>query len=134
MLDQVAAGQSNNSNQADSENLRQVNEQLARVRQRLFERESTVNQRATRTFEIVDRALMIESTLQTRMAPGLAASLNSSRALSAQGLPPRFWAEPARAMIDVVTVGGGEYLGYDCNAVAPWAGYGGYSELILVLL
>src|SRR3546814_6848507 len=66
MLDQVAPGQSNNSNQADSENLRQFNEQLARVRQRLFERESTVNQRVTRTFEIVDRAMMIESTLQTR--------------------------------------------------------------------
>src|SRR3546814_5573112 len=46
MLDQVASGQSNNSNQADSENLRQFNEQLARVRQRLFERESTVNQRS----------------------------------------------------------------------------------------
>src|SRR3546814_2851241 len=76
MLDQVASGQSNNSNQADSENLRQFNEQLARVRQRLFERESTVNQRVTRTFEIVDRAMMIESTLQTRMAPGMAASLN----------------------------------------------------------
>ena len=88
MLDQVAAGQSNNSNQADSENLRQFNEQLARVRQRLFERESTVNQRVTRTFEIVDRAMMIESTLQTRMAPGMAASLNFSRALSAQGLRP----------------------------------------------
>src|SRR3546814_1181427 len=28
MLDQVAAGQSNNSNQADAENLRQFNEQL----------------------------------------------------------------------------------------------------------
>ena len=65
-----------------------VNEQLARVRQRLFERESTVNQRVTRTFEIVDRAMMIESTLQTRMAPGMAASLNFSRALSAQGLRP----------------------------------------------
>src|SRR3546814_3804489 len=82
MLDQVASGQSNNSNQADSENLRQFNEQLARVRQRLFERESTVNQRVTRTFEIVDRAMMIESTLQTRMAPGMAASLNFSSALS----------------------------------------------------
>ncbi len=88
MLDQVASGQSNNSNQADAENLRQFNEQLARVRQRLFERESTVNQRVTRTFEIVDRAMMIESTLQTRMAPGMAASLNFSRALSAQGLRP----------------------------------------------
>src|SRR3546814_10541804 len=79
MLDQVAADQSNNSNQADAENLRQFNEQLARVRQRLFERESTVNQRVTRTFEIVDRAMMIESTLQSRMAPGMAASLNFSR-------------------------------------------------------
>src|SRR3546814_17950188 len=60
MLDKVAAGQSNNSNQADAENLRQFNEQLARVRQRLFERESTVNQRVTRTFELVDRAMMID--------------------------------------------------------------------------
>src|SRR3546814_9883409 len=67
MLDQVASGQSNNSNQADSENLRQFNEQLARVRQRLFERESTVNQRVTRTFEIVDRAMLIASTLQQHM-------------------------------------------------------------------
>src|SRR3546814_15290041 len=67
MLDQVASGQSNNSNQADSENLRQFNEKLARVRQRLFERESTVNQRVTRTFEIVDRAMLIASTLQQHM-------------------------------------------------------------------
>src|SRR3546814_14389304 len=124
MLDQVASGQSNNSNQADSENLRQFNEQLARVRQRLFERESTVNQRVTRTFEIVDRAMMIGSTLQSRMAPGMAASLNFSRALSAQGLRPCFRAEGARAMIDVFTVGGGEDLVPVSNSVAAGAGAG----------
>src|SRR3546814_4554804 len=62
MLDQVASGQSNNSNQADSENLRQFNEQLSRVRQRLFERESTVNQRVTRTFEIDRKSTRLNSS------------------------------------------------------------------------
>src|SRR3546814_16478139 len=62
MLDQVAAGQSNKSNQADSENLRKFTEQIARVRPRLFERESTVNQRVTRTFDSVARPLQHQNT------------------------------------------------------------------------
>src|SRR3546814_20254316 len=48
MLDQVAAGQSNNSNQADAENQRQFNEKPERGRPRLFERESPDNKRVPR--------------------------------------------------------------------------------------
>ena len=88
MLDQVAAGQSNNLNQADVSNLRQFNEQVAQVRQRLWQRESTVTAKVSQTYTIINNAMRIESTLQSRMAPGMAASLNFSRALSAQGLRP----------------------------------------------
>ena len=88
MMDQVAAGQSNNINQADVTNLRQFNEQVAQVRQRLFQRETTISAKVNQTYTIINNAMRIESTLQGRMAPGMAASLNFSRALSAQGLRP----------------------------------------------
>src|SRR3546814_17258732 len=72
MLDQVAAGQSHNSNHADAENMRQFHGQPARVRNRLCERERKGTQRVTRNFSIVDRELMITSTLQSPRGPEMA--------------------------------------------------------------
>lgn len=88
MMDQMAAGASNNINQADVTNLRQFNEQVAQVRQRLWQRESSVSDKVNQTYTIINNAMRIESTLQTRIAPSMAASINFSRALSAQGLRP----------------------------------------------
>ncbi len=41
---------------------------------------------ATVTMQIIDRSIMLESTLQNSMTPGMASALNFSRGLNAQGL------------------------------------------------
>jgi len=88
LMDQIAAGQSNNLNASDMKNLEQFNAQVAQVRARLVQHEISVSNKVNQTFDIINNAIRIESTLQSRMAPGMAASLNFSRALSAQGLRP----------------------------------------------
>jgi conjugative transfer pilus assembly protein TraH len=69
-------------------NIEQFNAQVAQVRARLVQHEISVNDKVNQTFDIINNAIRIESTLQSRMAPAMAASLNFSRALSAQGLRP----------------------------------------------
>jgi conjugative transfer pilus assembly protein TraH len=88
LMDQIAAGQSNNLNASDMKNLEQFNAQVSQVRARLVQHEISVSNKVNQTFDIINNAIRIESTLQSRMAPGMAASLNFSRALSAQGLRP----------------------------------------------
>jgi conjugative transfer pilus assembly protein TraH len=88
LLDQVAAARGGLVNQGDAAKIEQFMVQLRDVRQRVGERDSKVSDRVNRTLEIVNRAMMIESTLQNKMAPGMAASLSFSRALSAQGIRP----------------------------------------------
>lgn len=87
-LDQVAASRGGLEAQSNASNVEQYMAQLRDVRGQIAQRAKGVTDRVNRTFDIVDRAMRIESTLQSRMAPGLAASLNFSRALSAQGLRP----------------------------------------------
>ena len=88
MLDQVAAGLGGNARNADAEHLERFARQLTDVRRRMAERESSVSQKVNRTYEIVERVVQIESTLQNEMSAGMAASLSFSRALSAQGVRP----------------------------------------------
>jgi conjugative transfer pilus assembly protein TraH len=88
LMDQIAAGQSSNLNASDMKNIEQFNAQVAQVRARLVQHEISVNDKVNQTFDIINNAIRIESTLQSRMAPAMAASLNFSRALSAQGLRP----------------------------------------------
>ncbi|WP_254515849.1 conjugal transfer protein TraH [Novosphingobium sp. G106] len=88
LLDQVAAARGGLVNQGDAARIEQFMVQLRDVRQRVGERDAKVSDRVGRTLEIVNRAMMIESTLQNKMAPGMAASLSFSRALSAQGMRP----------------------------------------------
>lgn len=87
-LDQVAASRGGLEAQSNQQNIEQYMAQLRDVRSQISQRTKGVTDRVDRTYQIVDRAMRIESTLQSRMAPGLAASLNFSRALSAQGLRP----------------------------------------------
>lgn len=87
-LDQVSASRGGLEAQSNTRNIEQYMAQLRDVRGEIAQRARGVTDRVDRTFAIVDRAMRIESTLQSRMAPGLAASLNFSRALSAQGLRP----------------------------------------------
>jgi len=45
-----------------------------------------LDQKLQVTMQIIDRSIMLESTLQNTMTPGMSAALNFSRGLSAQGL------------------------------------------------
>lgn len=88
MLDQVAASRGALEARGVKGNIDAYMGQLRDVRAQLAQRNTVMAERVNRTFEIVDSAMRIESTLQTKMAPGMAASLNFSRTLSAQGLRP----------------------------------------------
>ena len=88
MLDEVAASRGALEARGVRGNIDAYMQQLEGVRSQLAQRGTVMAERVNRTFQIVDNAMRIESTLQTRMAPGLAASLNFSRTLSAQGLRP----------------------------------------------
>ena len=88
MLDEVAAARGALEARGIRSNIAAYSQQLQSVRSQLAQRGTVMAERVNRTFQIIDNAMRIESTLQTRIAPGLAASLNFSRTLSAQGLRP----------------------------------------------
>ena len=60
----------------------QLTDARARYAQRNVELKATLNQ----TLALINQSVMVESTLQNSMSPAMAASLNFSRGLSAQGL------------------------------------------------
>jgi len=60
----------------------QLTEARTRYSQRNVELKATLNQ----TLALINQSVMVESTLQNSMSPAMAASLNFSRGLSAQGL------------------------------------------------
>lgn len=88
MLDQIAASRGALEARGVKGNIDAFMAQLRDVRTQLAQRNTSTSERVNRTFQIVDNAMRIETTLQTKMAPGMAASLNFSRSLSAQGLRP----------------------------------------------
>ena len=45
-----------------------------------------LNNKLQVTMQIINRSIMLESTLQNSMTPGMASALNFSRGLNAQGL------------------------------------------------
>lgn len=85
-LDQAISGSSGNVKQADEAMLSQFRSEAYQARQRLGERLGKLQSRANLTYQIVDRAMVIEGTLRNKLAPGLSAALNFSRGLSAQGV------------------------------------------------
>ena len=86
LLSEAASGSSGNINQADQEILNNFANQVSQARLALDRRLGRLNGKLTVTFAMIDRAMMIESTLQSKLTPGLAASLNYSRGLSSQGM------------------------------------------------
>lgn len=88
MLDQVAASRGALEARGVRGNIDAYMAQLRDVRGQLSARHTAMTERVSRTFQIIDNAMRIESTLQTKLAPGMAASLHFSRTLSAQGLRP----------------------------------------------
>ncbi len=85
-LDQAISGNSGNLNQADTDMLSEFRDQAFRSRARLADRLSRLQDKVNTTFQIVDRAMMIETTLQRKLAPGFSAALNFSRGLNASGV------------------------------------------------
>lgn len=70
----------------DQETATQWRQQIATTRQKFQQRGVRLDQKLQVTMQIIDRSIMLESTLQNTMTPGMSAALNFSRGLSAQGL------------------------------------------------
>lgn len=70
----------------DQETAAQWRQQIASTRAKFGQRDVKLNNKLQVTMQIIDRSIMLESTLQNSMTPGMTAALNFSRGLSAQGL------------------------------------------------
>ncbi|MDJ0277647.1 conjugal transfer protein TraH [Sphingomonas sp. 2R-10] len=71
---------------ADAEMGKMWRDQLAQARTRYSERNVELKATLNQTIALINKSVMLESTLQNSMSPAMAASLNFSRGLSAQGL------------------------------------------------
>jgi len=71
---------------ADQETASQWRQQIAATRAKFAQRDVKLSNKLQATMQIINRSVMLESTLQNSMTPGMAAALNFSRGLSAQGL------------------------------------------------
>lgn len=71
---------------ADAEMGKIWREQLAAARTRYAQRDLALKGTLDQTIMLINKSVMLESTLQNSMSPAMAASLNFSRGLSAQGL------------------------------------------------
>lgn len=71
---------------ADQATAEQWKAQIAATRQKFGQREVKLNNKLQLTYQVINRSVFLESTLQNTMSPGMAAALNFSRGLSAQGV------------------------------------------------
>ena len=71
---------------ADQETASQWRQQIAATRAKFAQRDVKLSNKLQVTMQIIDRSIMLESTLQNSMTPGMASALNFSRGLNAQGL------------------------------------------------
>ena len=71
---------------ADQATAEQWKAQIAATRQKFGQRELKLNNKLQLTYQVINRSMFLESTLQNSMSPGMAAALNFSRGLSAQGV------------------------------------------------
>ena len=60
--------------------------QIAAARAKYAQRDVKLNNKLQVTMQLINRSMMLESTLQNSMTPGMTSALNFSRGLSAQGL------------------------------------------------
>lgn len=60
--------------------------QIAAARAKYAQRDLKLNNKLQVTMQLINRSMMLESTLQNSMTPGMVAALNFSRGLNAQGL------------------------------------------------
>ena len=85
MLDRVSQAQVN-FQPADQETAKTWRDQLADARTKYAQRDVRLKDTLTQTIALINRSVQLESTLQNTMSPGMAAALNFSRGLNAQGL------------------------------------------------
>lgn len=86
VLDQVSATRGGLMSAGDAREADKFMDQVHEVRERIALRDSKVENRVNRTIDIINNAMRIESTLQSRMAPGMSAALAFSRGLAARGM------------------------------------------------
>ena len=70
----------------DQETAIQWKQQIAATRAKFAQRDVKLNNKLQVTMQIINRSIMLESTLQNSMTPGMASALSFSRGLNAQGL------------------------------------------------
>ncbi len=70
----------------DQETAAQWRQQIAATRTKFGQRDVQLKNKLQTIMQVVNRSMMLESTLQNSMTPGMAAALNFSRGLNAQGL------------------------------------------------
>ena len=71
---------------ADQETASQWRQQSAATRAKFAQRDVKLSNKLQVTMQIINRSIMLESTLQNTMTPGMSSALNFSRGLNAQGL------------------------------------------------
>ncbi len=71
---------------ADQATAEQWKAQISATRQKFGAREVKLSNKLQLTYQVINRSVFLESTLQNSMSPGMAAALNFSRGLGAQGL------------------------------------------------
>ncbi|WP_093088165.1 conjugal transfer protein TraH [Sphingobium sp. AP50] len=71
---------------ADQATAEQWKAQIAATRQKFAQREVKLSGKLQLTYQVINRSVFLESTLQNTMSPGMSAALNFSRGLSAQGV------------------------------------------------
>ena len=71
---------------ADQETASQWRQQIAATRAKFAQRDVKLSNKLQVTMQIINRSIMLESTLQNTMTPGMSSALNFLRGLNAQGL------------------------------------------------
>ena len=71
---------------ADQETASQWRQQIAATRAKFAQRDVKLSNKLQVTMQIINRSIMLESTLQNTMTPGMSSALNFSRGLNAHGL------------------------------------------------
>ncbi len=71
---------------ADQETASQWRQQIAATRAKFAQRDIKLSNKLNETLMIINRSVMLESTLQNAMSPGMQAALSFSRSLNVQGL------------------------------------------------
>ncbi|WP_201282623.1 conjugal transfer protein TraH, partial [Novosphingobium sp. TCA1] len=85
MLDRVTQSQVH-FQPADQSTAETWRKQLGEARAKYAERDVKVKNTLNITISLINKSIMLESTLQNAMSPGMAAALNFSRGLNVQGL------------------------------------------------